>query len=245
MRFFVNNLKSAFKKLLFSETKKNYEFDLQETSTEFEQSAEEPSNSITSKCQKIYSSIDVNLEYLRIKYNSLINSDVSLREFTLIAKDKSYRALLVYIDGMIQTSDVNDFILKPLMLRNRANVFEDKERIAIASNISVKKVKKFNLEDYIYNCLMPQNNVTKINMFDDMISSVNSGNTVLIVDTLGIAFDIDLKGFKQRSISTPQNEIVIRGSQESFVEAIRTNTSMIRRIVNNENLIIENCVVGN
>ena len=65
------------------------------------------------------------------------------------------------------------------------------------------------------------------------------GNCVLFVETLDIAFDIDVKGFKQRSVDTPNNEIVIKGPHEAFVENLRTNTSLIRRIVNNENLIIE------
>lgn len=70
------------------------------------------------------------------------------------------------------------------------------------------------------------------------------GNCVLFIDTLSIAFDIELKGFKQRSVDTPNNEIVIKGPHEAFVENIRTNTSLIRRIINNENLIIENVEVG-
>lgn len=70
------------------------------------------------------------------------------------------------------------------------------------------------------------------------------GNCALFVDTLNIAFDIEVKGFKERSIDTPNNEIVIKGPHEAFVENIRTNTSLLRRIVNNENLIIENLEVG-
>lgn len=70
------------------------------------------------------------------------------------------------------------------------------------------------------------------------------GNCALFVDTLNVAFDIEVKGFKQRSIDTPSNEVVIKGPHEAFVENIRTNTSLIRRIVNNENLIIENIEVG-
>lgn len=70
------------------------------------------------------------------------------------------------------------------------------------------------------------------------------GNCVLFVDTLEKAFDIEVKGFKQRSVDTPDNEIVIKGPHEAFVENIRTNTSLIRRIINNENLIIENVEVG-
>lgn len=73
---------------------------------------------------------------------------------------------------------------------------------------------------------------------------VNMGNCLLFIDTLSIAFDIDVKGFKQRSVSTPNNEIIIKGPQEAFVENIRTNTSLLRRIVNNQNLIIENIEVG-
>ena len=70
------------------------------------------------------------------------------------------------------------------------------------------------------------------------------GNCALFVDTLNIAFDIEIKGFKQRSVDSPKTEIVIHGPHEAFVENLRTNTSLIRRIVNNENLIIENVGVG-
>lgn len=71
------------------------------------------------------------------------------------------------------------------------------------------------------------------------------GNCALFVDTLNIAFDIEVKGFKQRSVDKPSNEIVIKGPHEAFVENIRTNTSLLRRYINNENLIIENVEVGN
>ena len=79
----------------------------------------------------------------------------------------------------------------------------------------------------------------------NLFCGINSGNCALFVDTLDTAFDIDVKGFKQRSVSKPENEIVIRGSQEGFTESIRTNTSLLRRFVNNENLIIENLEIGN
>lgn len=54
-----------------------------------------------------------------------------------------------------------------------------------------------------------------------------------------------MKGFKQRSVDKPSNEIVVRGAQEAFTEVIRTNTSLLRRLVNNEKLIIENLEIGN
>ena len=84
----------------------------------------------------------------------------------------------------------------------------------------------------------------KVSTFKDTFSSVNIGDCALFVDSLDVAFVFDVKGFESRSISEPKNEIVVRGSQESFVEKLRTNTSMIRRLISNENLIIENTSVG-
>ena len=91
---------------------------------------------------------------------------------------------------------------------------------------------------------MPQNAVKKVQSFNSIISSVNSGNCALFIDTLNICFDIDVKGFKQRSIDSPNNEVVIKGPQAAFVENIRTNTSLLRQFVNSENLIIENIQIG-
>ncbi len=185
---------------------------------------------------------------MRTKYNLLINSDVILREFTLNARGKQYNAFLVYIDGMVDSEIMDKFILEPLMLRNKNNLFDGTQTKviseAVANNITVRKVKKFDLSNYLMGCLMPQNAVKEVTDFDEVANGINSGNCALFVDTLNLAFDIEVKGFKQRSIDTPNNEVVIKGPHEAFVENIRTNTSLIRRIVNNENLIIENLEIG-
>ena len=53
--------------------------------------------------KKIFPSLSVNLEYLKTKYNILINSDIVFREFVLNARGKQYNALLVFIDGLVDT----------------------------------------------------------------------------------------------------------------------------------------------
>ena len=198
--------------------------------------------------KEIFPSIDVNIEYIKVKYNLLINSDIILKEFTLTARNKQYKAFLLFIDGMTDTDLVNNYVLKPLMLKNISNSFDGNQNQiiseAVTNNITVRKVKKFDMKDYILNCLLPQNNVKIQTDFKDIFSSVNAGNCALFIDTLNLAFDIDVKGFQSRSISKPENEVVIRGPQEAFVENIRVNTSLVRRIVNNENLIIENFKIG-
>lgn len=223
---------------------KKYEFNLSNNDTQNNSNPIEPLEDLN---QSIFPSIDVNLEYMKVKFNTLINSDIKIREFDLTARNKVYKAFIVYIDGMSDSKSINRFILHPLMLKSRANTFnksEEKVSHAVANNITVKKVKKFDLVDYIYSCLIPLNDTKKSTKFEDVINAINSGECALFVDTIDTCFLSDVKGFEKRSIDKPSNEVVIRGSQESFVENIRTNTSMLRRMVNNENLVVENTSVG-
>ncbi len=193
--------------------------------------------------QDVYPSLSVNLEYIKVKYNVLINSDIKIREFSIKVKNKQYKAFLLYIDGMINSEAINRFVIEPLMFNNSDND-SDIISTAISNNVTVRRLKKFDLTSYISESLIPQNDVKTATKFKEIISSVNVGISALFVDTINTVFLIDAKGFDKRSVSPPDNEIIIRGSQEGFIESIRTNTSLIRRLVNNENLIIEDMSVG-
>lgn len=196
--------------------------------------------------KKVSSSLSENLNFLTVKYNALINSDINIRKFTLNAKGKQYNSALIYIDGMVDSDSVNKHVLNPLMLKNKTNLDNSNETLIINKNneLNYHTTVNPNLEDLIYNSLITQNSIQSEKNFADLINKINNGFTCLFVDTIDTAFCIEAKGFQTRSISAPQNEIVVRGSQEAFVENIRTNTSMIRRIINNENLVIEQLNVG-
>ena len=197
--------------------------------------------------ENVYPSIDINLEYVNVKYNTLINSDIKIRNFYINARNKQYKAFLLYIDGMIETQSINKFVIEPLMIKNRSNTNTHNPDIvstAVTNNVIVRRMKKFNLTNYISECLVPQNDVKISSKFSEVFQNVNSGVSALFVDTINSVFLIDAKGFEKRSITPPENEIIIRGSQEGFIEAIRTNTSLLRRLINNENFIIESLNVG-
>jgi len=235
---FIKKLKEFFNNLM--QNQESYDF----TISHEKPSETQPEDLL--KKQNIYPSVDVNLDYIKSRYNILINSDIKLREFLLNARGKQFKAFIIYIDGLVDTSSINDFILNPLMIKSYSNQSNEPQVVseAITNNISVRKVKRFNITDYIYECLLPQNSVKKVSSFDELVQNVNSGNCALFVDTINFAFDIDIKKFAQRSISEPKNEPSVRGSQEAFVENLRTNTSLIRKNINNENLIIENITIG-
>lgn len=228
---------------LYKETDK-YDFSLPTTSTEATEDSEEIDDS--SKVKKVYSKLTDNLEYMKVQYNALINSDIIIRNFTLTARNKEYAAFLIYFDGMVNSTIINDFVMKPLMLRNTANTYDEQNFKPLPNNpyVKVRKAEKFDLENCIYNKLLPQNDVKKKDDFEALITDINSGNCIMFVDTISTAFSLETKGFKARSIGEPNNEIVVHGSQEAFVEVIRTNTSIIRRLANTEDLVIESTSVG-
>ena len=192
---------------------------------------------------KVSKNIDDNLKYLKVKYNLIINSDIKIREFTLSLKKHKFPSFLIYIDGMVSDNDINDFILKPLFLRNDMKM---EESAKVLRNRKTNKIfYKIDLENYLYSSLIPQNSIIKEKELSKVVSYINSGFCALFISTLNTAICIETKGFKGRSVDKPVTETVVKGAHEGFVENIRTNTSMLRKIINNEKLIIEECEVGN
>ena len=233
----MKSMKDFLRKLFLYEEPNSYSFILPENSDkkaliELEELTPDSSNLVSKMLKE-------NIDFLTVKLNALVSSDIIFRNFTISYCGRSYNAFLVGIDGMVDSDMINNFLLNPLMISSR--MLKKSSKIL---NPNIKTNPKLNLEDYLFDKLIPQTNTKKEKQFESIISSVNSGDCALFVDTLDIAFVIDVKGYKSRDISSPNNEIVVRGSQEAFVEKLRINTSILRRLINNENLIIENTSVG-
>lgn len=193
----------------------------------------------------ISNSLNDNITLFSKIYSQKINSDIVIRNFLLNAKGKQYNASLIFIDGMVDSEIINRFVLTPLMHKNQTNIGNFQNSfISQKQGLNYRTNKKINLEQSILESLVSQNSIQTENETSKILDKINNGFTALFVDTLSTCFCIEAKGFKVRSISRPENEIVVRGSQEAFVENIRTNTSIIRRIINNENLVIEQLEIG-
>ena len=187
---------------------------------------------------RISDNINKNLEFLNAKYNLSLNSDINTRNFEISVSDKNFKALLIFIDGITDSDSINNSILAPLMLKNAINMNPSKKK-------KLNSIEKFDLKKFLLNKLIPQNVIKISKDFNSCFEKINSGFVALFVDTLDIAICIEAKDIKSRAISTPQSESIVRGPQASFIENLRTNTSQIRKIINNENLIIENLKIGN
>lgn len=229
-------IKNLFNNLFKYEEKEEYNFILPNVSNNLNEEDFEKEDKT-----KVYTSLEENRTYLKSKYNMLISNDIKIRDFIITLKNKKIPAFLLYIDGMVEDQSINEFVMQPLLLRNSIKMQELSKTFI---DTEKRKTIKINLENFLYESLIPQNSVSKESEFSKIISNVNSGFCVLFVENLSVALCIETKGFKGRSVSEPITEVVVKGAHEGFVENIRTNTSMLRKIINNESLIIEECEVG-
>jgi len=166
-----------------------------------------------------------NLEIFRSRLGAPDNADVIVRRF----RAGAFEAAIVAVDGMTDTKTLNENILKPCM-DLPASAGEEvipQERIAFLMEHAVSVLP-----------MKIKNNI------DDIISDALSGQSVLLCEGCAVACVMDTRGFEKRTIGRPEAEKVVLGPHESFSESIRTSITLIRRIVQREELTTEFVSVG-
>lgn len=166
-----------------------------------------------------------NIEIFRARFGAPDNMDLIVRRFAA----GSIEAAIIAVDGMADTQTINENILKPCMdLPKDAGVgIAEDQRVAYLMENAVS-VLPMNLKEN----------------FDEIISDVLSGQSALICDGCAAACVMDTRGFEKRTIGRPEAEKVVLGPHESFSESIRTSITLIRRIVQREELTTEFITVG-
>ncbi|MDD4751629.1 MAG: spore germination protein [Desulfitobacteriaceae bacterium] len=178
--------------------------------------------------QDIQSSLEKNLDCVRALFFVPLNADVVIREFSL-PNEPPVKAFLVILEGATDGQMVNEFILQPLML---------------LSNLNSEQKNKLHLCKKVLQKYLPSNKIKEITKFSEVIKEVVQGSTVIFLDGNPLGIAVETKGFQHRGIETAKNEQVVQGPQEAFVEDLRSNTSLVRKIIRNENLVTEFITVG-
>ncbi|UQZ85215.1 Spore germination protein B1 [Paenibacillus konkukensis] len=168
------------------------------------------------KSVPIHSSLEENKNYLNALFKDC--SDFVIREFNI---EDSVKAIMFFVDGMVNTEFAND-AMKALM------ILEGGERLL----------------DRIIETTLPVTQVQKSDNYSDLLLSVLGGDAGLVVDGNTQALMMGIRGMEKRSIQEPETESVIRGPREGFVENLRTNTSMIRRKLKTPRLKMKPMTIG-
>ncbi|TDY44541.1 spore germination protein KA [Alicyclobacillus sacchari] len=157
------------------------------------------------------------------------NKDIVIREFRVGVESKSpWRGMAVFVDGLSDKNVINSAILEPLMILT--HVSEENPRRTL---------------EYVVEKLLPGNQSQIVDKWSEAVANILTGSTVLFLDRCNGALVIETKGWEHRSVSTPQTENVVRGSQDAFTENFRANTGLVRARLRTEHLVTEIHTVGN
>lgn len=153
-------------------------------------------------------------------------SDIVFRQLSYTPhKEGSQEVVLVFIDGLVDSSIINDGVIKQI-------------------NIYFKEEKTTKLEINILKNIILVNDIKVSSSFDEIIECLLSGLTVLFIEEGDEALLLNTRGWESRAVDESTVETVIRGPKEGFVEDIRTNTAMIRRKLRDPNIKIKNLKIG-
>lgn len=152
------------------------------------------------------------------------SGDIKMREFTIRINEKDHDAIIFFIDGLVNKQFVNDFILKPLMLKSR--------EINISSFRAIGDI------------LLSQSEYKETNVIGELTYDLNFGSAIMLIDGAKTAFALDVKGWQHRGVESPKTERIIRGPNDAFSEQLRENTALIRHLVRNKSLMCKEYQIG-
>lgn len=168
----------------------------------------------------IKKSLEENRKIVEKIYGLPVNKDIVLREF-ILGTSPPVKAFMLFIDGL------TDRITQIKLLQD----------LMILSKLSETETKKS--AEHIIKALLPGSQTEVIDTFEKAIAAVNIGDTVFFFEGISSALVIETKGWEHRTVSSAVNEQTITGPKEAFVESLRSNTGLIRKIIRSEKLYTE------
>lgn len=187
-------------------------------------------------------SLDENLSRLRTLFQAPDNMDVKFREIA-IGVHPPVRAAVVYMDGLADSTRINESVLKPLMLLSHLeHDLRAPGRAAGGSGDGSRQGQ--DLVALVLQRLLPGNQAEEKDSMAGVLDGILYGDTAILIDGAPRAIVVETKGFPLRSVSSPKQEMVIRGPLDAFNESVRMNIAMIRRRIRDPRLTTEMIPVG-
>ncbi|RNC62832.1 MAG: Spore germination protein B1 [Candidatus Dichloromethanomonas elyunquensis] len=172
--------------------------------------------------ENISTEIENSKDYLKCYFKN--SSDLVFGEFE---PGSQVKVLIVYIDGLGNTDVLNRDIMHSF--------------IAKAQELDLQKMVE--TPEKIRSIISVADVTVRYN-YAQVAHEILSGASAILIDGMAGALIVNSKLFEKRAVSEPPNEAVVRGPKESFVENLRTNTSLLRRKIRNNNLVITSFELG-
>ncbi len=153
-------------------------------------------------------------------------ADFQTREVYLHG-DLERRVTVCYVDGMTRSERLNDYVLRPMA------------QDPMLASLPMGEVVKLLEGGALYN-LSAQRQTD----LDGAVFALVAGSCALFVPGFPGALTFPVATEEKRSVGEPENEPALKGARDSFVESLRTNTSLVRRRLRAPELKVREHIVG-
>lgn len=157
--------------------------------------------------------------------------DLIYREFEIEGAAVRQQAAIIYIDNLADKQLVDDYIMRPLIGKNPEVTYQPADAEVDKLNQIMKRI-------------LPLGEPRIIDDWNQVLSSIISGDTAILLDGCAKVITGSTKGGQFRAISEPTTEVVIRGPKDSFNEVLATNASLIRHRIQSPDLWMESRKMG-
>jgi len=195
--------------------------------TDTPNSGNEINNAVEAEENNISLNIDENLQKLKGIFVDCF--DLIIREFT--TNGGKLRCFIAYFDGTIDKELLNNNVLKPLMT-DSLNLYAD-EKTSLSTLIN-------HLEESAVSIAQ----VNELSKMSEIVKNMLRGVCVLFVDANSTALTLGVTAIEARKVDKAENEPVVRGPGEGFVESLTVNISLIRKRIKTEQLKLEKLNLG-
>ena len=167
---------------------------------------------------------------------------------------ENYHENMQMLDALLHTEESFDLIKRELILcgRNAAMYFVDgfvkdevmekiMEYLMGLDEIDQSKVKDLTA---FCNTFIPYVEVNVTEKADELAAAVLSGSLLYLLEGYAGAIVIDVRTYPVRNVEEPENDKVLRGPREGFVETIIFNTALIRRHIRDTGLRMSMFSIG-
>jgi spore germination protein KA len=145
----------------------------------------------------------------------------------LINNDPEKELILCFVVGMTRLERACDYVLRPLSQNEALNRAKDMDEVFFLM-----------LNGGIYDLT-----VTEQKTMDQAVMAMINGDCLILLPN-GKSLSFSTGTEEKRAVSNPQDEPSIKGAKDSFVESVRTNTSLVRRRFRAPELRVNEQIVG-
>lgn len=149
------------------------------------------------------------------------------RRSIAVGGNEALRCELIFLAGMVRMERVSDYVLRPLA--------QDRELGELGEAIAWERMRSGALYSL---------SVTERTTLDQAAADLIDGNCLLLFPGTERALSFNTGTEEKRGIGDPENEVSVKGPRDSFVENLRTNTSLTRRHLKAPELRLEEQIVG-